>query len=142
MKVLLVLVCYALSGVGVLFMGLATTVLAAVSGKTMIVVVILWLAAFLAHHRMCAAWVGNRRLGCAFSLTAFTLGVLGFFALPLAAVVVNRESVSPLQALTVALIELLLVSPAAALAAYLNRYHAGAEPSDQAVAAKSDALPL
>ena len=126
MKSVIVLICYALSGVGMLLIGLGSVALQTF-GKVFLVVLIAWLAALVAHHRMSLAWVEGRRLGKRVSVVAFTLGVLGFLAIPLAAVLVNHEPVPPSEAFMLVLVELLVMSPATALAAYLNWYHASAE---------------
>ena len=104
----------------------AIALLAAFS-KVFVAVVTAWLAALLAHHRMALAWVEGRRLGKQFSAIAFMLGVLGFLAIPVAAVLLNNEHVPASEAFRVVLVELLVMSPATALAAYLNWYHAGVE---------------
>lgn len=124
MRSLIVLIAYALSGVGIFFMWLGAIGGLATLGPGLVVALTLWVAAFAAHHRMSMAWIAGKRLGKPTSFVSLTLGLLGFLAVPIAAAIFNREPFFHPSLAFLVLFELLLVSPATILAVYLNWYHA------------------
>jgi len=122
MKSTVVLACYVLSAGGMFLMWIGAMSLQRLGG-VLFVVLFLWVAAFMAHYRMSMAWVDGKRLGKTFSFASMASGLLGFLAVPIAATLFNGESFAH-GAATIVPFEFLLMSPATALALYLNRYHA------------------
>ena len=125
-----------LSGFGILLMILSS--IAVLQPKGIFVpVVIAWITALWAHHRMSLAWIDDRPLGKGFSVVAFVLGILGLIALPFAEIVVAHKRSDAPQAFFVVALELLVMCPAVGLAAYLNWYHASPELQSESIAERS-----
>ena len=136
LKLLVVLACYALSGFGMLLMFLGGVFASAFAGWWQLLL-LLWLAAAVAHVLLSLAWLEGRHLGKRASLIAGTLGTAGLLAFPLLLHLSNREFLSPQQFLEVAAVESLAVLPALLLATYLTWYHARPQPLGRQAASRA-----
>jgi len=132
---MVVISCYLLSLFGILYAVIGMAALFNGGSLLGTIVILVWLFAVSALLKMSHAWICNIRLGAKYSRNAFTSGISALFALPIlgALDVLGAGSLeAPKMFAQVALLEVILVFPSIALAAYLNRFHAahGELPSD------------
>jgi hypothetical protein len=120
----IVLIAYGLSGVGLFLVLLGFMFSGGLGVAIYFVLVAAWLASLWALHRMAMAWARGVRLGKRFSRLALALGFAGFLAVPVMMIIFHRQPGVVSDAASLALVELTLMSPAIALAVYLNWYHA------------------
>ena len=101
--------------------------LAMVKGLAAGAILLVWLSAMVALARMAIAWTHDTRLGRSYSRHAFLLGVASLLSLPLAMLAESPTSshtvASLLSATSMLLFEIVIASPAIALAWHLNRFH-------------------
>jgi len=124
LKLLVILVCYALSSLGILFAWVGGLTL---SGLWQFMLVF-WFSAAIAHLQLSLAWLDGRRLGKNAATIAGVLGLLGLLAFPMMLRLSHRESLELKEVLSFAGMELLAVLPAFLLAIYLTWYHASRLP--------------
>ena len=126
-RLLICVACVALSGLGLLFglfglVGLASGASGAWSALTLLI----WLSALIAWVHMAIAWIRDTPLGAPYSRQAFLRGIGAIAAIPLFSLpqmVANPRATVWLTVPSIAVFELLMVSPMVALAIHLNRYH-------------------
>ncbi|RQO56307.1 hypothetical protein DBR47_17380 [Paucibacter sp. KBW04] len=121
LKLLVVILCYAMSGTGMLLMffgGISAVSFA--GGQSLL---LFWPAALIAHIYLSLAWIESRTLGRRAACTAGALGIAGLLAFPVLLQISGKETLTPWQFLKFAALELLAVLPAMLLALYLSWYH-------------------
>lgn len=124
-RALIAISCIAISALGFL---VALLSLATIKGLTASIILLVWLSAVLALTQMAIAWTRNIRLGRAYSRNALLLGFASLLAPPFEILSKLAETEYAgkilLSAGSVLLFELIIVSPAIALAWHLNQFHA------------------
>jgi len=130
LKFLVVVLCYAMSGFGMLLMFFGGMVALHFAGWGRLLL-LLWPAAAIAHIYLSLAWVESRTLGWRASCAAGALGTAGIVAFPALLHFSDRGSLNPRQFLELAALESLAVLPALLLAIYLTWYHARAHRSER-----------
>lgn len=122
-RLLVVLASYALSSIGIMLMLVA--IAGELSGKgSSKSLVLIWLAAWLVHAVMSAAWVSNVRLSRLWPVSGVILGTascLYWYVVDL----ISLGPESPLPSATgyLTVMQLLYVSPCILLALWLVRFH-------------------
>lgn len=114
-----VIACYVLSGLGALLAAWAVAM--AGVGFTGSLTIVIWFFAAWAHLGMSRAWIADIRLGAAYSRRAFAAGIAALLVLPLSGLLAGAGAG---MMIGLVMLEMLLMLPAIALAAYLNLFHA------------------
>ena len=125
-RLVVVIACYLLSSVGILFMWMASTgEFRRLSFTNLFPIV--WVLAWCAHLFMCGAWVVDLRLHRVWPILGGFFGFLSFAVVILYSLwkpEVSGSTVSSMDlALSLLLYELLLLSPCVLLGVWLMRFH-------------------
>lgn len=123
LKLLVVILCYAMSGTGMLLMFFGGISAVSFAGGGWQSLLLLWPAALIAHIYLSLAWIESRTLGRRAAFTAGALGIAGLLVFPVLLQISGQETLTPWQFLKFAALELLAVLPAMLLALYLSWYH-------------------